>query len=209
MVFRIATVGTNRIPQIRSRCNSGGGDNQLRQTHARDSFALGWPRAVSRGNMPQSTAMKHPLHRRSRTRTGLPGCPESALPNSSNYFEILVSAAGIEPATHALKGSPTQSQTTTCTSSLLHARHNKINEMRTRHRSGCPEGARNPASRTLRLCFADLGWRIYLSESNLPKACYQRAVRGQCHMGRCRSLDLASLNSGTLCHKTDSLLQTH
>jgi len=38
----------------------------------------------------------------------------------------LVSAAGFEPATHALKGSPTQLQTTTCTSSLLHARHNKI-----------------------------------------------------------------------------------
>src|SRR5437879_12509061 len=56
----------------------------------------------------------------------------------------MVSAAAFEPATHALKGSPTQSQPTTCTSSLLHARHNKINEMPTRHRSGCPEGARNP-----------------------------------------------------------------
>src|SRR5207249_3997683 len=66
----------------------------------------------------------------------------------------LVSAAGFEPATHALKGSPTQSQTTTCTSSLLHARHNKVNEMPTRHRSGCPEGARNPASRTMSLRFA-------------------------------------------------------
>src|SRR5208282_6183120 len=68
--------------------------------------------------------------------------------------EYLVSAAGFEPATHALKGSPTQLQTTTCTSSLLHARHNKINEMPTRHRSGCPEGARNPASRTMSLRFA-------------------------------------------------------
>jgi len=53
----------------------------------------------------------------------------------------LVSAAGFEPATHALKGPPIQLQTTTCTSSLLHARHNKINEMPTRHRSECPEGA--------------------------------------------------------------------
>jgi hypothetical protein len=57
--------------------------------------------------------------------------------------------------THALKGSPNLIQTTTCTSSLLHARHNKINEMPTRHRSGCPEGARNPASsRTMSLRFA-------------------------------------------------------
>ena len=60
--------------------------------------------------------------------------------------ENLLSAAGFEPATHALKGSPNLISTTTCTSSLLHARHNKINEMPTRHRSGCPEGARNPAS---------------------------------------------------------------
>jgi hypothetical protein len=51
----------------------------------------------------------------------------------------MVSAAGFEPATHALKESPTYSPTITCTSSLLHARHNKINEMRIRHRSGCPE----------------------------------------------------------------------
>jgi len=58
---------------------------------------------------------------------------------------FMVSAAGLEPATHALKGSPTQLQTITCTSSLLHARPNKINEMPTRHRSGCPEGAQNPA----------------------------------------------------------------
>src|SRR5664279_4712137 len=66
----------------------------------------------------------------------------------------MVSAAGFEPATHALKESPTQLQTTTCTSSLLHARHNKINEIPTRHRSGCPEGARTPASRTMSLRFA-------------------------------------------------------
>ncbi len=71
----------------------------------------------------------------------------------SERLKILVSAAGLEPATHALKGSPTQLQTITCTSSLLHARHNKINEMPTRHRSGCPEGARNPASRTMSLRF--------------------------------------------------------
>jgi len=85
---------------------------------------------------------------------GVRGCPKSALPKSAKYFEILVSAAGFEPATHALKGSPTQFQTTTCTSSLFHARPNKINEMPTRHRSGCPEGARNPASRTMSLRFA-------------------------------------------------------
>ena len=46
--------------------------------------------------------------------------------------------------THLLKGSPNQTATTTCTSSLLHARRNKINEMPTGHRSGCREGARNP-----------------------------------------------------------------
>ena len=44
--------------------------------------------------------------------------------------------------TRALKGSPTQLQITTCTSSLLHARHNKIKQIRTRHSSGCPEGVR-------------------------------------------------------------------
>ena len=75
---------------------------------------------------------------------GVRGCPKSALPKFTKYFEILVSAAGLEPATHALKGSPTELQTTTCTSSLLHARHNRINEIPRRHRSGCPEGARNP-----------------------------------------------------------------
>jgi len=72
----------------------------------------------------------------------------------SQALKIMVSAAGLEPATHALKGSPTQLQTRTCTSSLLHARHNKIKEIQTRHRSGCPEGARNPASRTMSLRFA-------------------------------------------------------
>jgi|SRR5580700_6627593 hypothetical protein len=41
--------------------------------------------------------------------------------------------------TLALKGSPTQLQTTACTSSLLHARHSKINGIPTRRRSGCPE----------------------------------------------------------------------
>jgi len=56
--------------------------------------------------------------------------------------------------THALKASLNHSQKTTCTSSLLHARNNKINEMQTRHRSGCPEGARNLASRTTSLRFA-------------------------------------------------------
>jgi hypothetical protein len=35
---------------------------------------------------------------------GVRGCPKSALPKSANCFEILVSAAGFEPATHALKG---------------------------------------------------------------------------------------------------------
>src|SRR5271156_1565155 len=63
-------------------------------------------------------------------------------------MENVVSAEGFEPSTHALNGSPTQLQTTTCTSNLLHARHNKINEMPIRHRSGCPEGAWNPPQRT-------------------------------------------------------------
>src|SRR6266699_5170751 len=57
--------------------------------------------------------------------------------------ESMVNAAGLEPATHALKGSPNQLQTTTCTSSLLHARRKKIKEIQRRHRSGCPEGAWN------------------------------------------------------------------
>ena len=80
--------------------------------------------------------------------------------------QTLVSAAGFEPATHALKGSPTQLQTTTCTSSFLHARHNKINEMPTRHRSRCPEGARNPASRTmsLRVAVPNVTRRIHFAK---------------------------------------------
>ena len=35
---------------------------------------------------------------------GVRGCPKSTLPKSAKYIEILVSAAGFEPATHALKG---------------------------------------------------------------------------------------------------------
>ncbi len=35
---------------------------------------------------------------------GVRGCPKSTLPKSPKYLEILVSAAGFEPATHALKG---------------------------------------------------------------------------------------------------------
>ena len=35
---------------------------------------------------------------------GVRGCLKSTLPKSAKYFEILVSAAGFEPATHALKG---------------------------------------------------------------------------------------------------------
>src|SRR5215831_15767155 len=35
---------------------------------------------------------------------GVRGCPESTLPKSAKCFEVLVSAAGLEPATHALKG---------------------------------------------------------------------------------------------------------
>ena len=35
---------------------------------------------------------------------GVRGCLKSTLANSSKYREILVSAAGFEPATHALKG---------------------------------------------------------------------------------------------------------
>ena len=35
---------------------------------------------------------------------GVRGYPKSTLPKSTKYFEILVSAAGLEPATHALKG---------------------------------------------------------------------------------------------------------
>jgi len=63
--------------------------------------------------------------------------------SEENRGLMMVSAAGFEPATHALKASLGHSQQTTCTSSLLHARHSKTNEMRTRHRSGCREGASN------------------------------------------------------------------
>jgi hypothetical protein len=50
--------------------------------------------------------------KRSRKRAGLltsnllgaRGCPKRILPKSANCFEILVSAAGFEPATLALKG---------------------------------------------------------------------------------------------------------
>ena len=97
---------------------------------------------------------------------GVRGCPKPTPPKSAKYFEILVSAEGFEPSTHALKGSSTQLQTRTCTSSLLHARHNKIKEIQTRHRSGCPEGARNPASRTMSLRFAvpNVTRRIHFAE---------------------------------------------
>jgi hypothetical protein len=49
-------------------------------------------------------------HYRNRVRTvhslvlGVRGCPKQTLSKSANCFEILVSAAGFEPATHALKG---------------------------------------------------------------------------------------------------------
>ena len=35
---------------------------------------------------------------------GVRGCPKSALPKFTKYFEMLVSAEGLEPSTHALKG---------------------------------------------------------------------------------------------------------
>jgi hypothetical protein len=35
---------------------------------------------------------------------GVRGCPKSTLPKSSKYLEIMVSADGLEPSTHALKG---------------------------------------------------------------------------------------------------------
>ena len=81
-----------------------------------------------------------------------------------------MSAAGFEPATHALKGSPNLYQTTTCTSSLLHARRNKISEIQTRHCSGCPQGAQNQATPTIAVvegewppferCLGEVGGRL-------------------------------------------------
>src|ERR1700733_13873892 len=60
-------------------------------------------------------------------------------------------------ATPAFKGSPNHLQSKPCMSSpscTTQQNHKiKINEMPTRHRSGCPEGARNPASRTMSLRF--------------------------------------------------------
>lgn len=58
----------------------------------------------------------------------------------------------VKAAMNALKGSPNLAQTTTCTSSLLHTRHNKISEMQIRHCSGCPQGAQNQVMRTNRSC---------------------------------------------------------
>jgi hypothetical protein len=75
------------------------------------------------------------------------GCPVATRCNWRKRFEIMVSAAGFEPATHALKGAPTYSQTTTCTSSLLHARFKRIKQIRAGQSSRCPEGAQNPTLR--------------------------------------------------------------
>jgi hypothetical protein len=69
--------------------------------------------------------------------------------------EVFVASLGLR-RNDAQPGSPTQLQTITCTSSLLHTRHSKINEMPTRHRSGCPEGARNPGRREVSLRFPGL-----------------------------------------------------
>jgi hypothetical protein len=77
-----------------------------------------------------------------------------------------VSAAGLEPATHALKGPLNHMLTTTCTSSLLHTRRNKISEMQKRHSSGCPEGAPRfltqscqlPACQSRTILFAIVKW---------------------------------------------------
>jgi hypothetical protein len=76
-------------------------------------------------------------------KTGKPRVEGKIARNVREYKGFLVSAAGLEPATHALKGSPNLVQTTTCTSSLLHTPHNKISEMQIRRSSGCPEGVRD------------------------------------------------------------------
>ncbi len=112
-----------------------------------------------------------------------------------------MSAAGFEPATHALKGSSTQLQTITCTSSLLHARRNKINEMPTRHRSGCPEGARNPASRTMSLRFAG---------SFVTTECLRFPSTRQCTASPCRTIVLCRLSTaktnGAVRHNSNTRL---
>src|SRR5579862_9695167 len=47
---------------------------------------------------------RHGVKTRVSLALGVRGCPKPTLPKSANCFGILVSAAGFEPATHALKG---------------------------------------------------------------------------------------------------------
>src|SRR4029077_3535537 len=47
---------------------------------------------------------RHGVETRVLLALGVRGCPKRTLPKSANCFGILVSAAGLEPATHALKG---------------------------------------------------------------------------------------------------------
>jgi hypothetical protein len=73
----------------------------------------------------------HHFQQCSSERPVAPGRPQTQAVGAKSGAEKPISN------THALKGSSTQLQTTTCTSSLLHARLNEINEMPTGHRSGC------------------------------------------------------------------------
>ncbi len=86
--------------------------------------------------------------------------------------------------THALKGSPTQLQTTSCTSNLLHSRHNKINEMRTRHWSGCPEGARKSG---LANNVASVCWILCEAKESFRRTIQHPAFQGYINI---RCLDL-------------------
>ena len=60
------------------------------------------------GEVLREVEARERYHNRVQAKTlhalGVRGFPKPTLLKSAKYFEILVSAAGLEPATHALKG---------------------------------------------------------------------------------------------------------
>lgn len=63
-----------------------------------DGASRGVPRAIE-----GAERYLHGVGTRVWLALGVRGCPKSTLPKSAKCFQILVSAAGLEPATHALK----------------------------------------------------------------------------------------------------------
>jgi hypothetical protein len=58
------------------------------------------------GEIEGSGCYRNSVETRISLALGVRGCPKSALPKLVTYIEMLVSAAGLEPATHALKEYP-------------------------------------------------------------------------------------------------------